>query len=58
MVVSVHPYDVLEQGIPWNPIPSEANRHRCLDVLRVEECCTLSILVALQWQEADTGPWQ
>ncbi len=48
----------MQQGISWNPIPIEANRHRCLDVLSVEDCCTLSILVASQWQEADAHTWQ
>ncbi len=58
MLASDRPCAALEQGIPWNPIPTEANQHRCLDVLSVEECCTLSILVASQWQEADAGTWQ
>lgn len=58
MLTSDRPCAAPEQGIAWNPIQIEANRHRYLDVLSVEDCCTLSILVASQWQEADAGAWQ
>lgn len=58
MLASDQPCVALGQSIPWNPIPIEANRHRCLDVLSVQESCTLSILIASQWQEADKGAWQ
>ena len=58
MLASDQPCAALGQSIPWNPIPIEANRHRCLDVLSLEDCCTLSILVASQWQEADAVAWQ